>query len=330
VAEPGPYLFSITPGGHQSRAHLVEYVTKRLAGRPAEHAGDPAMRDRERVFAHLVLDTGTEEARDSQRALREELAAEGVELAEQIGYELDPGRLREQAGGAVARMKDAGVTSVIFQGDPVAPGVFTQEATAQEWFPEWILGGSVLVDTTAFARTYDQEQWANAFGISALAARIEPEVSAPFRLYRWFHGEDPPAADTAPVLWPNVSLFFTGLQAAGPNLSAETFRDGLFSVDVLGGAVSQPTVTYGERGFWPEPDYHGIDDFTEIWWDPAAEGPDEIRRDGVGMYRYSEGGRRFLPGEWTEESRAFVTDGSVTIYEEIPPGEAPRDYPPPE
>jgi hypothetical protein len=329
VAEPDPYLFSITPGAHQTRAHLVEYISKRLAGQPAEHAGDPAMQDQERVFGHLVLDTGSQEARDNITATREALAAEGVELAEQIGYELDPARLQEQAGSAVARMKAAGVTSVIFQGDPVAPTAFTQEATAQEWFPEWILGGGVLVDATAFGRSYEQTQWASAFGISALAARIDPEVSAPFQLYQWFHGEDPPAADTSPVLWPNVSLFFSGLQAAGPNLTPESFRDGLFSANVLGGAISQPTVTYGERGFWDEPDYHGIDDFTEIWWDPDAEGPDEIRRAGQGMYRYSEGGRRFLPGEWTEESRAFVVDGSVTIYEEIPPGEEPRSYPPP-
>ena len=47
----------------------------------------------------------------------------------------------------------AKVTSVIFAGDPVAPREFTQEATAQEYFPEWVLAGSGLVDNNVFART---------------------------------------------------------------------------------------------------------------------------------------------------------------------------------
>jgi hypothetical protein len=329
IADPAPYAYTITASPAQTRAHLVEYLSKRLAGKPAEHAGDPAMHDQERVFGHLIIDTGSQESRDNQTNMRADLAAEGIELAEQIGYELDPARLQEQAGSAIARMKAAGITTVIFQGDPVAPTAFTQEATAQEWFPEWVIGGSALVDATAFARTYDQAQWANAFGISSLSARAVPEVSSAWHLYTWFHGEPPPAIDTATVLYPQPSLFYAGVQAAGPDLTPESFRDGLFSINVLGGAVTQPTVTYGERGFWDGPDHHGIDDFTELWWDTETEGPDEIRKVGPGMYRYVEGGRRFLPGEWTAESGAFVMEGSVAIYDEVPEGERPRDYPPP-
>jgi hypothetical protein len=329
IAEPEPYAYTITASAAQTRAHLVEYLSKRIAGRPAEHAGDPAIAEQERVFGHLYIDTGSQEARDNAESMRDDLAAEGIELAERIGYELDPARLQEQAGSAIARLRSAGVTSIIFQGDPVAPTAFTQEATAQEWYPEWILGGSALVDSTAFARTYDQAQWANAFGISSLSARAAPEVASAFRLYDWYHGEEPPAADTAPVLYPNPAVFYAALQAAGPNLTAEAYRDGLFSVMVLGGAVTQPTVTYGDRGFWDETDHHGIDDFTEIWWDAETVGPDEIRREGPGMYRYVEGGRRFLPGEWTEESGAFVMEGSIDIYTEPPEGEEPKEYPPP-
>ncbi len=77
---------------------------------------------------------------------------------------------------------------MIFSGDPVAPGDFTREATAQEYFPEWLLANSPLVDTTAFSRTYDQEQWQHAFGISQLSARTLPEVSGYYSLYQWFSG----------------------------------------------------------------------------------------------------------------------------------------------
>ena len=142
---------------------------------------------------------------------------------------LDPARLQEQGTSAIAKFKAAGVTSIVFSGDPVAPSTFTQEATAQDYFPEWVLGPQALVDTNAFARTYDQQQWAHAFGVSPLAARIKAEQTPSFQLYNWFNGEQPPAIDTNPVLFPQPSLFFAGVQAAGPNLTVESFRDGLFA-----------------------------------------------------------------------------------------------------
>jgi cytosine/adenosine deaminase-related metal-dependent hydrolase len=85
-----------------------------------------------------------------------------------VPYALDPATLQETASNAITKLKSAGVTTVIFAGDPIAPRDFTQEATAQDYFPEWFLNLSVLIDTNVFSRTYDQEQWKHAFGLSAL------------------------------------------------------------------------------------------------------------------------------------------------------------------
>lgn len=340
IDAPDPTVLTVTASADQTRAHLVEYVSKKLAGKPAIHAGDEAFQETERVFGHLWVDPGTQEASDGAEKAAAGLASEGIELAVQIGYDLNPGTIQEQAGSMVSRLKAAGVTTVLMGPtmDPVAPKSLTEEATRQDYFPEWVLGGSALVDATAFGRTYDQQQWANAFGISSLAARTLPEVSAPYRLYDWYFGRTPEAEDTIPILWPQPGLFFAGLQAAGPDLTPETFRDGLFSVNVLGQAITQPTISFGEREIWDDvdevhdvdvPDYYGIDDFTEIWWDPDASGPDEIQRDGDGMYQYVDGGRRYMPGTWTDELRVFEPDGAVPLYEEIPAGERPRDYPSP-
>jgi hypothetical protein len=66
-----------------------------------------------------------------------------------------------------------------------------------------------------------------------------------------------------------------------------------------------------------------------FWWDPAATGPDEIRKDGTGMYQYVDGGTRFLPGEWPAEEKLFDPEGAVAIYDTPPPGEERGDYPSP-
>ncbi len=92
------------------------------------------------------------------------------------------------------------------------------------------------------------------------------------------------------------------MQATGPNLTAENFRDTIFEVETQQ-AISQPYLTWGDHGFWPDVDYNGIDDATLIWWDPTATGQDEIRKDGTGMWQYVEGGKRYLPGEWPTTRR---------------------------
>ena len=118
-----------------------------------------------------------------------------MEVTESVSFALDPATLQEQASSAIAKFKAAGVTSVLFSGDPISPRDFTREATAQGYYPEWVHIGSVLADTNIFARTYDQEQW-RMFSVSPLAARVDPTISgAPYR-YKWFHGEEAPADDS--------------------------------------------------------------------------------------------------------------------------------------
>ena len=184
----------------------------------------------------------------------------------------------------ITKMKAAGVTTIVFNGDPVAPRDFTKEATAQEYFPEWVVAAATLVDVTAFARTYDQEQWKHAFGVTQLAARTPSDQIGPFFIYKWFTGVDPPADGSIGVIAPNPALFFAVLQDVGPNLTPETFRDAAFALPGTsdGLAISQPFLSYGDKGYWPAKDYSGVDDATAIWWDPTVSGPDEIRKDGVG------------------------------------------------
>ena len=149
-------------------------------------------------------------------------------------------------------MKEAGVTSVIFNGDPIAPREFTNEATAQNYFPEWIVTGSVLVDTAAFSRTYDQQQWANAFGVSNLSARVDRSIGSSYAIYEWFQGEPPPAPDNIPVITPVPNTFYAFLQATGPNLTIETFNEGAFSGEPTRRAVTGVSLSWGTQGIWPD------------------------------------------------------------------------------
>jgi hypothetical protein len=324
-----PYNIAITANNEQSAVHLANFLGRQIGGKNAEYAGDEAMHDQERVFGLVNLELGPEAA-ESVAFLEEQLAEYDIEIAAQESYD-SPITLETTAASLIAQLKDAGVTTVMFSGDPIAPQVLTQEATAQEYFPEWVITGSILTDTTAFARTYDQEQWAHAFGVSSLPARIDPDVAGANYLYNWFTGDDPPADRQIATITPLPNTFYNVLQGVGPNLTPETFRDALFRGEPSSrDSVTQPSLSWGDKGIWPFDDYLGIDDYTLIWYDPDATGQDETLDEDSGMYRYVDGGQRYLPDDWPEEEiTLFNPEGTVTIYEERPPEEGVPDYPSP-
>ena len=224
----------------------------------------------------------------------------------------------------ISKLKQSGVTSVILQADPIAPATFTQEATAQEYFPEWIVAGGTLVDTNTFGRVFDQAQWEHAFGITARRAPRSDHHAPASALYEWFHGSPPPAAETAPICSPARRPASPIIQAAGPNLTPETFRDGLFAVTPTQRSITQPSLSWGDHGLWDDlgADWSGVDDMSEWWWDPdrrrartsssaRATGHDALRR------------RREAVPAWTDPERRQTRAVQARRGGDHP-GQAPR------
>jgi hypothetical protein len=323
-----PYLWTVLMTPDQLQVHLAEYMGKRLAGKPAEFAGDAAMKKKKRVFGRIYLEVGPD-VPYLKKQFDQEMAKYGAKFAVSVPY-TDPVTLPTVVSEKVAALKKAGVTTVVCVCDPLAPATFTKEATAQNWFPEWVISGSNAIDSTVFARTYDQKQWAHAFGPSSLWARGKPEATFAYYLYTWFEGTPPPADNFVPVLFAYPSALFWGIQGAGPNLTPQTFHDALFAGKPVPAGLTNPAVSYGRHGLWKLDDYAAIDDMTEIWWDPKATGPDERGKDGTGMYQYVDGGKRYSPGHWPSTTpNVFDPKGAVDLYVTLPPSDKAGDYPQP-
>src|SRR6266550_4718973 len=118
-------------------------------------------------------------------------------------------------------------------------------------------------------------------------------------------------------------------RAAGPKLTPETFRDGLFSYPI---SPAKPGITVGTLSWshelWGYDDYNAFDDSTEIFWDSAAQGPDETNHNGVGMYRYVHMGKRYLPGQFaSEDFKAFGdSNDNILIYDKRPAADNAPTY----
>jgi hypothetical protein len=328
--ENRPYMWGNLPTPEQYLEILGDYLIERLNGKPAVHAGDPAMRTRTRVFGHVNFEQDPPVFSGVSDAADERGKARGYEPAVRLTYQLVIPELAEKARVLVGSLKEAGVTTVVFLGDPIMPIYLTQAATDQGYFPEWIITGTVLTDTTTFGRQYDQRQWAHAFGLSPLPARVDPAESEARRLHRWFYGEEPPSVMNAATIFEPIRLLMIGIHMAGPHLTPETFEAGMFAYPPSGAGATQPQISFGTHGFHADPDYLAVDNMVEIWWDPDATGLDEQNNEGSGMMRYSDGGQRYLPGEMPfDDVHAFREEGSVTVFEEVPEDELPPEYPSP-
>ena len=169
-------------------------------------------------------------------------------------------------------------------------------------------------------------------GPSASGARGAQETNGAFRIYDWAYGGLPPN-NTANVIEAPIRTIFNGIHLAGPELTPESFRDGLYRDPPSGGGPTEPQVSRGEHGVWPNFDWGGSDDAAVIWFDPTATGEDEVGNEGVGMYRYANGGERYTIGnlpDSVEEAGLFDVDASVTVYETVPEEDQTPTYPPPD
>jgi hypothetical protein len=310
-----PYTFGILPEAEEYFQQMAEYIGKRLAGKPAKWAGDlpVGMKTTERKFGLIYIE-GVESrinprSKEAVAFYEQELAKYGVRLTKKVAYVYDAARSQEQSTNIIAQMASAGVSNLACACDPLYPIFLTKAATQQQYYPEWFITGTALIDTTFFGRTYDPAQWAHAFGISPLYvfwADISQSTG-----YKEFHHMRPDAepgdeGTQINVREPAFSLLFGGMHYAGPNLTPENFAKGLWNAPARGGS---PTVVLVK--FTPE-SYTAIKDFTEVFWHPTTRAKDETGKDGVGVLLKVDGGRRFPAGAWPKaDPNVFTTEGTI-------------------
>lgn len=321
-----PYVWSGTMASTQGYEIIAEYLDERLDDQPAEFAGDPALASQTRSFGLIWYETADGSYQSGTDHFKTLIEERDLNVVTDISYIFGVGAtLEEDAATIIARLKDAGVTSVLFGGDPYMPIYLTQQATAQDYHPEWVMTGFTGLDVPQFARQYDQEQWQNAFGLSLLLPPIDPEsTQQEGNLVTWHLGEE---LSSYPGIY-DWGRFFTAVHLAGPELTPESFRDGLWSFKPVSGFQTEFAVSYGE-GLWPWPDFQGADDVTEIWWDPDERDPRAENTEVVGMYRYLNEARRYLTGGMGDlEGTLFDTEGTVVMFDERPEADRPPTYPP--
>ena len=307
-------IWGSLPTSTEYAIQLGEYIGKRLANKPAKFAGDelnPTQQYRTKtrkwglIYLEGIKGQVDPEGKRAADALTSEMAKYNVPISTKIAYTYDPGRNQQDLTTMISKMHNDGITSIIMFVDPLYPILITGEATRQQYYPEWVISGSGLSDTTAAGRLYDQQQWKHAFGISPLWVTWTSVNKSTG--YRETHHGNPNMAPGDEGVLINIyqsvpTTLFRGIMMAGPKLSAQSFAAGMFAYPKTGGTLATPLV-YFTRAF-PT----AIKDFMEIYYDSARRGVDERGLDGTGMIMKMNGGKRYLPGQWPAGDTAAFND----------------------
>jgi len=333
VADSSPYVWGVGPNPEQTAEMTTTFIKNQLADKNAVYGGDD-VKSKPRTFALLSYDTPDGEYKDSWDTFYKGLQAAGLPVVGHISYFLNPASLAADGRTVATKLKSTGATTVIFTGDPIFPQFLTKQMTEQNYFPEWVMSGTVLADTNVFARDFDQEQWKHAFGLQLIPARVPKAQQDAYTVVQWWFGTPPATDNNYGIIKGDVELTMDGLMLAGPKLTPLTFRDGLRHAPPRASGPKKLTTisTYGDHGYWGETDYGGLDNAGVLYWDPKVVGPDETGTVAPGMYRLVDGGKRYLPNEWpTTPIKLFDPAGTVTIYpaDAIPPELQPKPVPVP-
>ena len=315
LAAQAPYRWA-TQSDTTASVYLVSnFLARSIAGRPAKWAGDASMHETERVFGLVtpegVIDVGLLNALTRKYG--------GTPPATAVTYE--PDTVAEIARTLVARLQSSGVTSVVLFSNNTATAALTKAATDNRYYPEWIVTGFQFQDFDGFARTYDQGQFAHAFGLGVLNPRPmeDPNTPAPLESFNWYWGESQGTFAPTTVGW--MTFIYGAIQYAGPKLTAKNVQKGLFSVPASGGA-SDGTVSfqsgYGRTVGLPYDEYLGLGtDVEMIWWNPDLEtqGANAVANfPGKGRFMYLNDGKRYSLAQFPEKEPKFF-DASASIYE---------------
>jgi hypothetical protein len=318
-----------------------EFVAKSLAGHRAQWAGDQSLQGKTRKLA-VVYPTGAGGVDVSKFAGAFKKYG-GTGSLTTVSYDLgaDPSKIADeaqrQAPQLVVKVKDSGATSVVLFTDitNMTPALM-KAATSQDYFPEWIITGLGFQDIDLVARLlWPADQTAHVLGIGA-SPPYAADGSSANGLETFFRSYWSDTRGTyAPVATGIGFLLYSGIQLAGPKLTPETFRQGVFSMPAAGGAIagqiSNFMTGYGRSAGVAYDEYQTIGiDYSMKWFDPEAVGVSNLVPGpaGKGKFVFLNGAKRYYAGHWPKGTQPFFDRGvSLVQLEAPPPADAPPNFP---
>ena len=326
AASQAPYRYLGGFDNNSAAVNGAQVLGRMFVGETAKWSGD--FTDERRTFGAVYADRGID-----FDYFTDTFADEGGKLAiEPLSYPVltdssqQTASDQELAPTIVARLKDAGVTTVVnFAAFGMAQQLF-RAAESLDYHPEWFFPGANSQDIEITARILNgiaPQQMEHVFGIGTLLLIVDGFTDPVVRWFDWYWS--PTQGVYAPAAVGTLRFLYGGVHMGGPKLTPKTFRQGLFSVPAQGGAADNQVQSfmngYGPSVGLPYDEHSAVGlDFALMWWNPDEVGLGKILFDeGTGKFMYPNNAKRYSVGQWKKgEPELFDPSNSISKFTELP------------
>ncbi len=285
-------------------SNLGQFSCDWLAGKAPSHMGQGQLNKPATRKFGIYFTYGEADSSVSTAPLKAALAQCGVTIDSNSEVDLLAADASTQAQQQAAiKLASAGVTTVFCLPSNVAAqcGSVQRYATQQNYFPEWIFSTYGIADRQYDPKVFQfpAEQMANTFGITVTPRQLNPQDEP----WWWaMHEADPTQVNDGSMQtdyyeyleYHSWLLLASGIQMAGPNLTPQTFADGLHRAlfpnpitpemeGAVGFANGSQTMTT-DSAVW--------------WWGGSNRSP--YSGDNPGALCYWNHGARIASGGWTK------------------------------
>lgn len=257
-----PYAYSFFPDGTDLGTEGGNLAVKELCHQPVTWAGTGVADGQPRRFAVLVPDNPVYQAAVHQAISI--ASAAGCAPAANLSYALDLSQASQEAQSIAQQIVNDKITTILEATDPIMPLFLTGDLDNSHYEPEIFNLGAAWTDYDYVAQLFDQSLWSHAAGITNGGAIPPYGSSIAYFAAKSVDPGNPPALEVDNY-YEDLYMLALGIQLAGPDLTPQTFEQGLFKYPGGNGI-------YGPWTF----DVGGVQQFTPQhqfefeWWNPNA------------------------------------------------------------
>ncbi len=256
-----PFTWSVATDGTDVASLSAVYAVQKLCpqGTPAAYAGG-SLKNAPRKFALLAPENSWYQ--ESVAVAKQIMAKAGCQ-ADVFTYSLDLGTMSQQAANLISNLKSHGYTTVICGCDPIFPVYLSGQGNQQNYLPEFVIVGTALTDQDYTAQLWNQNFAAHAFGISPNGPTVPYTQTIGYAAYKTVRSDEP--AFFVNLIYAQMDQLAIGIQMAGPDLTPQTFQQGMFNYPPREGPM-------GLWGF-SQDQYTIPNDVREICYSPSTVSP---------------------------------------------------------
>ncbi len=298
-----PYEWTTIPGYDKVEQNLGLLYCNQLKGHYPGYAGSPTPPQQtwpaQRKIA-VYYETTTNNIAIDPQPLVNTLNGCGVSVTAQA---LSDSSSNNTA--AVNQMEQNGVTTVACVCAPAQVADLMNAATDQAWFPEWLVDNEQFLSYDQSGINFPAAQQGHVIGIDFNNEILDPQNEFWYRAVRevdsGYSYQQKGTNMYSYYRYEELMLLVSGIQQAGPDLTPQTFQQGLYDtqyVDVGHGAgpYYQAAVSFGPG------DHTFFDDAAAIWFNATATSY-TVNQGNQGAYCYSNGGDRSV--DWLRPDPRF-------------------------